>query len=221
MARLPLVALLAVAPACLWEHGKGGGTGDDVCVQAGTDTTGIALAPQRDPGDLRCVSFGGGGGCDPSCGPCPAAAFTPPIPSWGFCGSPCETKGPTECAADQTCRVVRNASCTVGGGDCLTDFLGCFATDQQVDASINCFMADAWSCSRNHACEAHHVPQGCGSASDCARPFSTCTPVGHDPGRCTGPVTCNAVAPTCPAGTTAGIANGCFTGACIVTSTCS
>jgi len=218
MARRRFLALLLLVPACFWEHGKGGG--DDVCVLTGngTDVPAIAQAPLRDPGDLRCVSFGSG--CDPSCGPCPEAALTPPIPSWGFCGSPCETKGPSECAADPTCRVVKDAGCTIGGNTCLTDFLGCFPTDTQVDASINCFQADAWDCSRNHACEAHHAQMPCPLDGECARPFATCTPAGVDPGSCTGQVTCRALPPSCPSGTTPGIANNCFTGACIATSAC-
>lgn len=48
----------------------------------------------------------------------------------------------------------------------------------------------------------------------------TCVPVGTGPGSCTGPVTCDALPPTCPANTTAGIANGCYTGFCIPNAAC-
>ena len=220
MRRLASFVLLVILPACFWERGKGGGGGDDVCDFPATDLPAIAPAPLRDPGTLICQSFGSG--CNPDCGPCPETtpALTPPIPSWGICGSPCEGLAPAQCAADATCRVVKDAGCTIGGNTCLTDFLGCFPTDTQVDKSVECFTADAWTCSRNSACEAHHAQRACPAGQDCARPFATCVPAGHDPGSCTGQVTCRAATPNCPSGTTPGIANGCFTGACIVTSTC-
>jgi len=219
-----VLLVLAILPACFWEHGKGGGGGgDDVCVTPATDLPASAPAPLRDPGTLMCQSFGGG--CDPTCGPCPEATdprpgFTPPIPSWGVCGSPCESLSPSQCAADATCRVVKDAGCTIGGNDCLTDFLGCFPTDTQPDASIDCFTADAWTCSRSHECEAFHSQAPCPLDGQCSRPFATCVPAGRDPGSCTRQVTCRAATPSCPSGTTPGIANGCFTGACIVTSAC-
>jgi hypothetical protein len=223
-AMLRFVALIAILPACFWEHGKGGGGGgDDDCLFPAKDLPGIAPAPLRDPGTLLCQSFGTG--CNPDCGPCPETtdttpARTPPIPTWGFCGSPCEGLAESQCKADPTCRVVKDANCTIGAVDCITDFLGCFPTDTQVDASVDCFMADAWTCSRSHACEAHHAQGPCPTGGECSRPFATCVPAGVDPGTCTGQVTCRAATPSCPAGTTPGIAGGCFTGACIDTSAC-
>jgi hypothetical protein len=219
MPRFASLALLSILTGCLWEHGKGGGGGgDDVCVQTDFGEPAIAPAPLRDPGNLTCTSFGGG--CNSDCGPCPEASLTPPIPSWGICGSGCESLGPGQCATTPECRVVKDANCSIGQAVCLTDFMGCFPTDMQVDVSINCFTADAWDCSRNRACEAHHAQHSCPDV-DCPRPFATCVPTGVAPGHCTGQVTCRALQPTCPAGTTPGIANGCFTGACIVMSECS
>ncbi|MDX2086998.1 MAG: hypothetical protein SFX73_04065 [Kofleriaceae bacterium] len=50
---------------------------------------------------------------------------------------------------------------------------------------------------------------------------ATCVPTGvGDPGACTGDVYCNAIAPACPVGTVAGIANGCWTGYCIPEAAC-
>ncbi len=50
---------------------------------------------------------------------------------------------------------------------------------------------------------------------------STCVPTtSHDPGACTGPVSCFTNAPACPSGTTAGIRNGCWTGYCIPNAAC-
>ena len=48
----------------------------------------------------------------------------------------------------------------------------------------------------------------------------TCVPDGQNAGSCTGSVTCNSAAPACPSGTTAGIANGCYTGYCIPNADC-
>lgn len=48
-----------------------------------------------------------------------------------------------------------------------------------------------------------------------------CVPNGPlDPGACTGEVACDAIAPACPAGTVAGIRNGCWTGYCIPVAEC-
>jgi hypothetical protein len=48
-----------------------------------------------------------------------------------------------------------------------------------------------------------------------------CVPNALDPGDCYGAVACDAAPPACPAGTTPGVANGCWTGYCIPTSQCS
>lgn len=224
---LALVLLAAVAPGCLYEHGSGGGGN---CVQTegmptpppgGKGAPALAPAPLRNPADLTCTSFGTG--CDPACGPCPAFDATAPLPSWGVCGSTCDQLGPTECANDPMCRTVKDADCSLGGNTCITDFLGCFPLDTAEDKSIDCFAADAWNCSRSHQCEAHHSQTQCpvvDASGECARPFATCTPAGITPGACTGPITCGTPPPACPSGTTPGIGGGCFTGACIVTSTC-
>ncbi len=216
---LALALVVALAPGCIWnEHGSGGG-GDDVCVETGKPF--VAPAPLRDPSNLTCQSIGGG--CNPACGPCPAVtADLAPIPSWGICGSSCDSLGASACGNDPSCRLVKDASCSIGTNTCLTDFLDCFPTDTSADNTIDCFTADAWTCSRSHNCSAHHTQDPCplDGTSDCPRPFATCTPVGVEPGHCTGQIICAKPAPACPSGTTPGIANGCFTGACIVNSAC-
>ncbi|MBA3465180.1 MAG: hypothetical protein H0T46_34940 [Deltaproteobacteria bacterium] len=221
MRRLAFVAFLVTAPACsvFWEKGSGGG--DDVCVFGENDEPAIAQAPLRDPSNLTCVSFGGGG-CNPECGPCPAiTAHRTPVPSWGVCGSGCDALGDGACTMTPDCRTTRDATCTIGPNACITDFLGCFPTDFSRDDTINCFTADASTCSRSKKCEAHHGHAPCPvGGGECPRPFVTCVPVGVSPGSCDGQVTCRRVAPTCPAGTTPGIANGCYTDACIVTTQC-
>lgn len=50
--------------------------------------------------------------------------------------------------------------------------------------------------------------------------FPVCVPVNPDPGSCTGDVYCFAMPPACPANTTPGIANGCWTGYCIPNAEC-
>lgn len=210
MTRLCLVALLALVPACP-EHGKGNG-GDDVCFD---QSTGFGEPHLRNPSDLICVAFNTT--CDPSCGPCEKADGVL-LPPWGACPSECDTLGETQCKAAPGCRVARDAGCTVGGNTCFTDFLGCFSISRSAPANP-CFKADAETCASNAMCEAHHRQTACPSG-ECARPFVACTPAGQSPGHCTGQVTCDAATPSCPPGTTPGILNGCFTGACIVTSAC-
>ena len=201
-----------------------GDDGDDVCGLAEADTAQPASLPTplRDPGDLTCESFGGGG-CNAECGPCAevaAIAPIPPIPSWNTCFHSCEQLGESACAADPSCRVVKDASCTFEV-PCETDFLGCFPIDMSPDLSVACHGADAWDCSRSSACTAIHSHSVCPAGTiDCPRPFELCVPEGTSPGTCRGAVTCDRVTPSCPTGTTPGISGGCYTGACIPLGLC-
>ncbi len=181
----------------------------------------VAPAPLRNPETLTCESFGGGG-CNPDCGPCPAQTDLAPIPSWPVCGTACETLAETECAARSECRVVKDARCMIGSQICITDFMGCFPVDNAPDPTIDCFAArDGWTCSRSNACTALHDTAASQCQGDqCARPFGLCVPEGKSPGNCQSPITCDALPPTCPTGTTPGRANSCWTGACIPTSLC-
>lgn len=90
---------------------------------------------------------------------------------------------------------------------CVPDTNGCAATD----------CGPGYECALQ--CEVMDPTMRGDSAGQC---WPTCVPTGGggDPGSCTGPVTCDAVGPTCPGGTTAGIANGCFTGYCIPLADC-
>jgi hypothetical protein len=176
---------------------------------------------QRNPQDLTCQNFGGGPICDPECGPCPLGTDLAPIPSWGVCGSACELQDESSCAADPSCRVVKDARCAIDG-TCLTDFIGCFPTDQQQIADLDCKTADAQTCSESSTCTAFHRNDPCGLAVDgpCPREFAMCMPEGQAPGRCFDPVSCDSVGPACGPNETPGIANGCFTGACIPQDLC-
>lgn len=176
---------------------------------------------QRNPDTLRCETFGGPY-CDDRCGVCPEATSPvtaiPPLPSWGVCGDPCEQLGQEACAADPACRVVLDAGCAIQG-NCLTDFIGCYPTDTATDTSIDCFTADAWQCSRNNECTAMHSAWTCLDEA-CPQAFALCVPEGSYPGTCWDEVACRAEPPSCPSGTTPGIANACYTGACIPLALC-
>lgn len=210
-----LAMILGLAPGCMLVFDDGG-SGDDVCL-AGAPEAASLPAPQRNPDTLSCESFGGG--CDLGCGPCPAAAFAP-IPSWGFCNGACEMLTEAACAKDAGCRVVKDAACAVSGG-CLTDYLGCFPTDQMTDPAIDCFAArDGFACSRSAACTAYHRAGPIALDPVADRPFAMCGPEGQAPGTCFGQVVCRALAPQCPSGTLPGVASGCYTGACIPIDVC-
>jgi hypothetical protein len=196
-----------------------GGKRPPRCLDEATDEI-AEPAGLRDPEQLTCTSFGPG--CDPECGPCPEQTSLAPIPSWGVCGSVCEGMDETSCAAAAECRVVRDARCAIDG-NCETDFIGCFPTDTFIDMTVPCLsIHDGWACSRNPTCSALHTRASCPSPFHpaCVQPFGLCVPEGTSPGRCHDPIICAAPGPACPANTTPGVANGCFTGACIPLALC-
>jgi hypothetical protein len=208
------VAILVLTSGCALVFDDGGD--DDICLLAAAEPA-IAPAPQRNPETLTCEAFGGG--CSPECGPCPEIALAP-SPSWGFCGSTCDALSETACAQNAGCRVVKDARCAVSA-DCATDFVGCFPTDQLVDPSIDCFAArDGWTCSQSAGCTAYHRGGVNGLEPVVTRTFAMCAPEGQSPGTCYGAVACERVAPPCPAQTKPGVANGCYTGACIPLDIC-
>ncbi len=215
----PLATALVLASSCtLVFDGRGsGGDGDgddggDECLLA-PPATPPALT-LRNPDTLGCETWTGGEPCNPECGPCPLIAPSLPPPSWGFCGSPCEARSEAECAQDLSCRVVKDAACALSG-DCTTDFLGCFPTDQFTEAYLDCFAArDGQSCSRSGACTAFHRNQ----AGD--RTFAMCAPAGKSPGTCFGEVLCARPPPGCPPDRRPGVDAGCYTGTCIPVDVC-
>ena len=211
-----LATTLALTSGCALVFDDGGSGGDDVCVLAGAPE--ISLAPQRNPETLECQSFGGG--CDPSCGPCPELDLAP-IPSWGFCGSPCEQLTESACAAAPECRVIKDLACAVSK-DCATDFLGCFPTDQLADPTVDCRTArDGFTCSQSSACTAYHYRKLTGARDATNVPaFATCAPEGQAPGTCHGAVTCTKPRPICPGLDQPVIADGCYTGTCMPAAAC-
>lgn len=219
MLRLALLVGSLGLSGCFFVFGDDGGDDDCLIAEPAYDP-----APLRNPDTLACESFGGG--CDPSCGPCPGVAErvapTPPLPSWNYCGHRCEGLTESACAADAECRVVKDVRCSIWM-DCETDFMGCFPTDTVPDQSIDCARTfDAWECSRSSACTAFHYGIGGSARSEPTQlhPFATCMPEGSSPGTCWDPVACDAAPPACPEGTTPGIANLCYTGGCIPVDAC-
>lgn len=218
------VALIAVLSGCNLFFDDGGKRPEkcDLATSAREATSEIAPQALRDPDHLTCEAFGGSG-CDPECGPCPPeAADLAPIPTWGQCGSFCEALTESDCQANSECRVVKDARCAIAE-DCITDFVGCFPIDSAPDPAVDCFAArDGWTCSRSAGCTALHERAACPGPHHpaCDRPFAVCVPEGRSPGRCTEPVTCDKAAPSCPSGSTPGVENGCYTGACIPLSFC-
>jgi hypothetical protein len=216
----PLAAILVLASGCMLVFDDGGSSpgddgGDDDCVFPEPSPPALSLL---NPDTLLCELWGGGGPCDPRCGPCPAVALSTPPPSWGSCGSQCESLSEAACAESPFCRVVKDAACAISGG-CTTDYLGCFPTDQFTEPTIDCFMArDGQTCSRSAACTAFH--RGAGIDPRDARTFAMCAPEGEAPGTCFGEVVCARPPPGCPPDRRPGVAGGCYTGTCIPVDVC-
>jgi hypothetical protein len=218
MRSLSLLLVTLLAGCLLYERGKGDCPIAEDRPQDGAEPA--IQAELRNPQDLTCQAFGGGDPCDPQCGPCPAIDQAPP-PSWGICGSECELLDEFTCGTREDCRVIKDVFCSIQF-DCFTDYMGCFPVDQSGDPSIDCLQAfDGQTCSRNPACTAFHRPDSFNcDAEQCAREFALCMFEGQHPGECFAPVACDAIEPPCPSGTTPGIADLCYTGACIPLDVC-
>ena len=174
------------------------GSADDQCSD-------LEPAPVQlvDPVTLFCQSFSTGPRCP--CGvACPAIAAVP-IPSWGACDSACSALDETACAASTDCRVALDWAKHFTTGN---DFLGCFPLDTN-RTTLSCGSLDAQACSTSAGCSAlYEVANG-------DTRFKECIPEGQQPGSCTEAASCDRAAPTCPTNTMPGVANGCYTGACI------
>ncbi len=203
------VVLGSVVPGCfIVLDDKDGDDDDDDCL-----VPAIASPQLRDPDTLTCVA--GPPGCNPECGPCPGV----PATSWGICGSPCEALDDAACVADDRCRLVRDAYCAVNG-NCFFESVGCFPTDMAAQPNVLCTGADAWTCSTSSSCVAYHIGGAPSPEAPMARQFSFCGPEGKGPGKCHDAPACASPSPQCPAGTTAGVVDGCHSGACIPNDLC-
>ena len=162
------------------------------------DRATCAPASLEPPPDCVCAD---GTLCDPN-GQC-----TQPPPLGCVVNADC---GPGfECAPDGTCQPVACA----GDEDCLS---GCAC---QTDTGI---CQETGFCNIDADC-----PDWCDPATGectptvCDEARGTCT-FGESPvvGSCGGPLTCAQPAPTCAAGETAEIIDGCYTGSCLLVSDC-
>ncbi|HEY5926177.1 MAG TPA: hypothetical protein VIV11_31045 [Kofleriaceae bacterium] len=165
----------------------------------------IAANELRDPNTGVCQPYGGGGGCESSCGPC--LDTTQAYPDWGQCYSHCEALDESACKTTSGCRAAYSD----------TSFYQCWAVAQSGPVQGgDCTQFDAYECSRHDDCSAIHATGNpIGSFRSCAEESSI-----QDPGSCVGEVTCDALPPNCPAGTIAGRRNGCWTGYCIPIADC-
>ncbi len=166
-----------------------------------------------------------GGACDPS-GNCDSACTAECVPDQNMCPILCPPN--TECV-----EVCNGGGGSMGGGEsdqpqpvctweCLPPGPTCAGTTCPVGSECEI------QCDPNGTCSPVCVPGGGGAcaAVDCGPGYhceetcaggactATCTP-NQDPGACTGVVLCDSLPPSCPAGTTAGIRDGCWTGFCI------
>lgn len=106
----------------------------------------------------------------------------------------------TPCAPDdELCDPYCAPTCVPDGGD-LCDTTQCEPGTECITVCTDALGTDAGV-----------VPGEC---------YATCVDTGSDPGSCTGDVLCDAIGPACPAGTVAGIKNGCYSGYCIPQAAC-
>jgi len=206
----------------------GGDDTVDVCDQP---LPGIPAERLVNPSTLACQSFQQPS-CDPACGPCPGGAIY--VPPWGRCDSPCIGLAEGACMQDSTCRVARNYDDYYTNADPATpsdesgSFMGCFPLTNLPPGIVldGCDdQPDGERCSLRSDCTALYrgMVGSCGFASLEACPgaeFVQCIPEAEAVAGTCGPAACAMPPPTCPAGTTPGVASGCWTGACIPSAFC-
>jgi hypothetical protein len=152
--------------------------------------------------------------------------------TWNYCGS----DGYYQCSGDNCTWV--SSTCPAGQGsgsgfectmstDCAA---GCYCASGTCEEGGFCTTdgdcGTGFHCNTGRSsCEPNPPqPPGCKVDSDCNQnggqfcdvPTGTCTQ-----GSCAGDITCNTVAPTCAVGSVPLIYNGCYTGGCLATDTCS
>jgi hypothetical protein len=170
--RIAYAALaLLLTPACVIHWG--GDDDDIICpLNAEDDGEGFAApAPGlRNPFNLQCEFFGGGGGCR---GGLEGEADLAPVPTWGQCESTCDFLAENECIATSACRTAYDHNCLLTDGPCpaLTPFIGCFPVDTTGPVQGSCEGLDAQECSRHDNCLSTYTVDSGG-----VRQFSLCMP---------------------------------------------
>lgn len=197
--RIGVVALLALG-GCLYTH-------NSKCEQEGyPPDKQIALL---DPVDLQCDYFDVPG-CDEDCGVC--APLPADLPTWPMCLGACFGFGDeVGCAATPGCRITRLRNQYYSQlADPFESFSGCYPVDTVTAEPVGCQGLTPLDCSRHDDCAylIEYDSEG------------ECIPEGQIAGRCFDPVTCADPPPSCPADTTPGALDGCYTGSCIPNEYC-
>jgi hypothetical protein len=135
-----------------------------------------------------------------------------------------------QCSQHNDCSAIHSDACADGYQDrvdpdpgCLGNFYACVAEP------TGCY--DDYGCADGYRCNADEI---CLTAPDCIDAngdglvdcgevcYGFCVPDDNpvDPGNCYGEVSCDALAPDCPADSLPGILDGCYTGECIALLEC-
>jgi hypothetical protein len=122
------------------------------------------------------------------------------------CDSPCLALDEAACTSDARCYVARDRTAFYTGA---VEFIGCFPATS-MPSSLSCGLRAADTCAYGGTCAGLYTQSG----------FVECVDESQIAGTCTGAVTCTTTAPTCPGDRTPGVANGCYTGACIPNDLC-
>ena len=190
----------------------------DDCEPRYYDRTGAAEEPSqqlRNPETGQCESYGPDPYyCDEECGPCPdyATGDVQALPGWAVCGGVCEGLAESDCVGTVGCRAI------YADAEAGAVYRDCWGTDQSGPIQGGgCENLDAYTCSMHDDCVAIHSPD-CAEGGNCVGAFARCGAESGDPGDpglCYAPVTCDEIPPSCPAETTPGIRDNCYTGYCI------
>jgi len=209
------------------------------------DEPGIAEIQYRDPQSGQCQSFGSPYPCDPQCGQlCPATGAGDALPDWAMCGGACDGLSETQCLASPSCHAAYQDSPTPS-----PTYWGCWELPPSGAITGSCSGLDAQTCSEHTDCVSNYtspvnagpsfVPSfvscaaeptssvcagtSCAMGSECVvTPTAPSSPVCEPTatvGDCVA-ATCTTPPPGCPAGTTPGVANGCYTNYCIPQDSC-
>jgi len=199
------------------------GGGDDVCEQ---DLAVAPPAPERkvNPETLTCEEYYLSPPCNADCGPCAETgmgAGAQYIPPWGNCESECSNLNEASCMSAPSCRVAREHDAYYVNAP---SFEGCYEKTYNITGDsfdLPCAMRDAEQCAMGSQCTGlYEINDGALPLHAPRGDFLECIDEAQIAGSCRGVVSCLQVAPTCPASTTPGVANGCWTGSCIPNSVC-
>jgi hypothetical protein len=225
-----------------WDHS--GGDDTMICPGDGGGGDGGGGAPviQRDPNTGACVpQVQYTCGCGDPCSP-PAEIIT------GTCSGPCEDLDESDCLMSSGCHAAYADELTpAGSGVTVQTFLSCWdITPLTPLEGGECSANDAYDCAQHDDCvsvldngefatcagkpdaDPGCAALDCGSGYECGVScaggscIEACVATGQI-GTCEGDgsgVSCNLAGPTCPAGTTPGVFDNCWSGYCIPDDEC-